>query len=167
MLFRSMISCHKPTTLTVIPTFKCTAACRDCCFECSPKVDDRIDSDELLDIIFKAKNTFSSLKLLVVSGGECFLLGDDLEKIVKESKKYGFAVRCVTNAYWALNEIVANKKIIAMKKSGLSELNISTGNNHSQYVPVENVIYAAYASVVCGIQTTIVIESAEDRKSVV
>ena len=33
---------HGPTHLTILPTYRCTAACAQCCFESNPHVQGRI-----------------------------------------------------------------------------------------------------------------------------
>lgn len=67
-----------PQTLTILCTYTCTAACRQCCFESSPKVVGRLEREALPDRIKEAKSKFQNLKIVVFSGGEATLLKEDL-----------------------------------------------------------------------------------------
>ena len=92
-----------PQTLTILVTYQCTAACPQCCFECTPQIKGRIPTHKILNYIDAAHESFPNLKLIVFSGGECFLLGDDLVTIVSHAHGKGLSVRCVTNGYWGKN----------------------------------------------------------------
>lgn len=63
-----------PSTVTILPTYTCTAACKECCFESSPRIKERLSRDELFKSIDKAISDLLDLKLIVFSGGECFTL---------------------------------------------------------------------------------------------
>lgn len=66
-----------PTTLTILPTYNCTAACENCCFGSHPGIAERVPLERILFYIDQAA-TLESVRLIVFSGGECFTLGDDL-----------------------------------------------------------------------------------------
>lgn len=147
-----------PEVLTILPTYTCTAACRECCFECSPKVHGRIPLDRILHYIDEAVESVSTLRLVVFSGGECFLLGQDLDKAIAHAHQYGLKTRCVTNGYWAISPKAAQRRLGALKEAGLTELNISTGDDHQQYVPFERVVNGALSAAELGIVILIVVE---------
>ena len=65
----------QPTILTIIPTHRCTAQCEDCCFRCTPRIKQELSYEDIIKYIDQALLKFSTIKLGVVSGGECFLLG--------------------------------------------------------------------------------------------
>ena len=60
---------HGPTHLTILPTYRCTAACAQCCFESNPHVQGRIPLPRILDYIDQAAGEFPTLRLVVFSGG--------------------------------------------------------------------------------------------------
>src|SRR5437899_7114277 len=76
---------HGPTHLTILPTYRCTAACAQCCFESNPHVQGRIPIERILDYIDQAAGDFPSLRLVVFSGGECFLLRQDLDAAIERA----------------------------------------------------------------------------------
>ncbi len=149
---------HGPTHLTILPTYRCTAACAQCCFESDPHVEGRIPIERILDYIDQASIDFPSLRLVVFSGGECFLLRQDLDAAIERATSRGLATRCVTNGYWATSPRAARERIAPLYDAGLTELNFSTGDDHQKFVPYERVVHGAVAAAESGIRTLIVIE---------
>jgi hypothetical protein len=149
---------HGPSHLTILPTYRCTAACAQCCFESDPHVQGRIPIDRILGYIDQAADDFPSLKLVVFSGGECFLLRHDLDAAIDRAARRGLATRCVTNGYWATSPRAARERLAPLYEAGLTELNLSTGDDHQKFVPYERVVHGAVAAAECGIRALIVIE---------
>lgn len=108
-----------PTTLTFVTTHSCTAQCHDCCFDCSPHKRDRISLSEMIETIDVTKKTFQNLEVVVFSGGECFLLGNDLDKAIKHAHEKGLITRVVTNAYWATDKKKTYDRLSMLKKLDL------------------------------------------------
>jgi hypothetical protein len=152
-----------PCALTILPTYQCTAACKNCCFACNPTIEGRIPQDRLLQYIREAKNV-PSLQLIVFSGGECFLLAEDLDEAIGVASDGGVMTRCVTNGYWAETPEAARARVRALAAQGLKELNVSTGDFHQRWVPIERVGFAAEAAVAEGLQTVVMVEVFEDRR---
>lgn len=93
------------------------------------------------------KQYHSSLKVLVLTGGEAFLLGEDLDKIVKYATEKGLITRIVSNAYWATSYENAYKRLLKLKENGLKEINYSTGDEHQKWVPFTKIKNATKAAV--------------------
>lgn len=154
-----------PSSLTILSTYRCTAACRECCFESSPKIRGGIPPERILQYIDEAAETFApTLKLIVFSGGECFLSGKNLDAAIARANSHGLAVRCVTNGFWAVTPERAEKRVLELKSAGLSELNISTGDEHQEFVPFERVVNAAIAAAANDIAALIVVEGCQEAK---
>jgi len=152
-----------PKTITIITTYKCTAACEDCCFECTPSLTSRLELQDILDVIQSAFEKFSDLELVVFTGGECFILKQDLYDSIAFCTSLGLKTRCVTNAYWGKTLLSASKVAHFLKKSRICEINISTGLDHQKWVPQKSVINAVNALVSEGIFVLVTIE--KDSKS--
>lgn len=153
-----------PRQLVFITTYRCTAACSNCCFESSPRLNGRLEFSFMARIIDDAIGNFPSLGLVVFTGGECFLLGEDLFSAIAYVAKKGLSSRCVTNAYWAASEHQATNMARKLRESGLNEINISTGEEHRQWVPLERVLSGAEACLKEGIRTVIVFEGKENSQ---
>ena len=147
------------TTVSVLATYRCTAACDNCCFDCHPKVEGRLSLEEIIDFI-DGICQLGTVKVVVFSGGECFLLGDDLALAVQYASERGLATRCVTNGYWARNRDVGRRRLAPHVDTGLNELNISTGDYHQEFVPQSAVINAAILGVEAGLENTLIIVEA-------
>ena len=74
---KNYVNCA-PSVLTIAPTYRCTAACKECCFRCTPQVKQILETDKILQYIDEAVEAFPSLKIMVLTGGECFLVADDI-----------------------------------------------------------------------------------------
>jgi hypothetical protein len=150
-----------PLTMTILATYKCSAQCRECCFESSPHLTQRLSLEQIITRIDKAVAAFPLLTLICFSGGECFLIGDDLIAAIAHCTSLGVQTRCVTNGYWAASPERAHSRLSKLKAAGLCELNISTGDEHQQFVPFEVVVNGAIAAASLEIKTIIINEGSE------
>ncbi|WIG71403.1 hypothetical protein KEC58_21545 (plasmid) [Photobacterium damselae] len=157
-LFLSNFKHHQPSTLTVITTYKCNAACTNCCFECNPQRQATLTLDRIKDNILNAKRSYPKLQLVVFTGGECFTLGQNLFEAISFASSLGLHTRCVTNGYWGKTKLNADKVAIKLLDAGLSELNISTGIEHQEWVSIESIINAAESTSQLGFRPLIMVE---------
>ena len=95
---------------------------------------------------------------MVFSGGECFLLGDDLTSAVQKASDKGFIVRAVTNGFWARNLDTGRRVLGSLVRAGLSEINISTGDQHVRFVSLETVVNATVLAAEFQLKIALVIE---------
>lgn len=152
-----------PLILTISPTHKCTSSCENCCFGCNPQIDYIMDYHIVTKYIDEAIAEYPTIQILVLTGGECFLLGDDLVRIIHYATCKGLKTRVVTNCYWAKTYQSALNRLKPLVNAGLNEINFSTGDDHAKFVNPENIINAALASNELGIQTIVIsVESPED-----
>ena len=104
-----------------------------------------------------------TVQLLVLSGGEPFLLGNDLDVVVARAKMYSLRTRIVTNGYWAKSYQLASDRLARLFKAGLTELNLSTGDFHAEFVPLERVAYGARAAIDQGMSVVVMVERFSNR----
>jgi len=116
----------------------CTARCRDCpvVHEARPPLS--LSAEEMVQIMGDVLQ-FGFLQLVVFTGGEPFLIGDDLKKAVEYAASNGVCTRIVTNAYWATTREKATEILQDLKQAGLTELNVSCDDFHQEFVPLENI----------------------------
>lgn len=60
----------EPKILSLITTDKCTAACRNCCFQCSPQLKQRMSLEQMKHWIDETVSDFPDVKSCVFTGGE-------------------------------------------------------------------------------------------------
>jgi len=106
-----------------------------------------------------------SIKVVVFTGGECFLLQEDLTRAVEYANDLGYITRCVSNAYWAIDNNTSHQKLKPLLRAGLKEINFSTGDHHLKYVPLENVIRATKLACQAGLTTVVNIELYKNAKT--
>ena len=149
---------HFPDTLTILTTYRCNAACEQCCFESNPSIKGRLSLVTMKTRICDAKTSFTTLQLVVFSGGECFLLKHDLFAAISYASDLGLKTRCVTNGFWGKTPNRACETVQSLVEAGVTEINISTGLDHQKWVPFSSVETAAKALVEAGIRTLVTIE---------
>lgn len=151
-----------PSTLTILGTYHCTAACTNCCFGSHPGVSEKLSLGKILDAIEEASK-IPSFRSVVFSGGECFTLEEELIIAVARCTERGLGTRCVTNGYWARTVELAKQRLRPLLNAGLDELNLSTGDMHLRYVPADRIVNAAIAAIGLGLRTVVVVEIREGR----
>ena len=104
-----------------------------------------------------------SMQRVVFTGGECFLLGRDLDGLIAHAHELELETRVITNAYWAVNERSARARTASLHTAGLDQMMISTGTFHERFVPVERVVHAARAAAALSIATRIAIEVCDQQ----
>ena len=134
----------KAKTLSVMPTYKCTAECLHCGTCSSPRQETFLDTELMLRSIDQAID--SGYKVVVFTGGEATLAEDALLKGIRRANDRGVCTRLVTNGWWASDEESADAMIAKLIAAGLKEINFSTGDQHARFVPIENVLRASYAA---------------------
>lgn len=110
-----------------------------------------------------AIQSFPNISHVVLTGGECFLLGDDLADIIQYIHSKKLSSRVVTNGYWASSKESAKKILSGLKALGLSEVNFSTGDEHQEFVHIEKVINGIIASLELYLTTVVNVESGPER----
>lgn len=148
-----------PYSLNLMTTDFCTASCKNCCMQCSPKKHTRLSFEDMRKYIDSALESFPSIKLLVLTGGECFALKNDLKKVVDYSSQKKLISRVVTNGYWATSFKTAYLTLKDLRNAGLGELNLSTGDEHQVWVNYDNIILAAVSALLLGMSVVINVES--------
>jgi organic radical activating enzyme len=131
-------------------TNRCTARCRDCpiVHEGSPPLS--LTADEMIRIMDDIL-PYGFLRLVVFTGGEPFLIGDDLKRAVEYAARHGVLTRIVTNAFWATTKEKALEILQGLKQAGLTELNISCDDFHQEFVPLKNIRNANEAAIAIGL----------------
>lgn len=131
-------------TLSIMPTYQCTAACGDCASLSSPAVKSTIPLTTILDAIEQARAL--GFYNVVFTGGEATLRWADLLTAIRYAVELGFPTRLVTNAHWAWTVEKAEERLRALIDAGLTEINYSTGDEHARFVPVERVVNGLLAA---------------------
>lgn len=144
-------------TLSIMPTYRCTAACKNCGTLSSPHAKACLTVQEITSVIDEGHE--ANFRVVVFTGGEATLEMEPLVEGIKKATGYGMVTRLVTNAHWAIDEEAASSFITLMKRSGLSEINFSTGDQHARWVPMRYVLTAVRESLREGFVPAVMIET--------
>lgn len=153
-----------PEMAAVLMTYQCVAQCDECCFSCGPHLQGTSLTFDKVKYFLDQIKKIPSIKIVVFSGGECFIEFSLLVQSIKYASDLGLMTRCVTNGFWGKSLELARKKVASLHESGLTEINFSTGDSHQQYIPVENVLNATIAATENEITTCISVESNKSKK---
>lgn len=99
--------------------------------------------EDLLSLIRRVRAELPSVRYVVLTGGEVTLLRKDLLDAISLLTELGLGSRIVTNGHWAVSESKAESWVRDLVSAGLQELNLSTGDDHLEWVPIESVARAA------------------------
>jgi len=152
-----------PTTLTILATYRCTAECKDCCFQSNPRIEHRVPQANLLRYIDEAA-ALGTVRIVVFSGGESFILGKDLVELVARASFHGLPTRIVTNGYWATSEAQARRRLEPLIEAGLGEINFSTGDDHAEFVPLKNIVIGMSVALKLGLGQALMIEERVSKR---
>lgn len=143
----------EPSDIVLLATLRCTAACDNCCFGCNSRQGRTMTFGEMKGYIDKSLEAYpDSISHLDLTGGECMLLGKDVDRIFSYAKGRGLTCSMVSNAFWATDYDKAFKTLKRLKRSGLVSVSFSTGGDHNRYVPWMNVRHAAVAAAHLGLR---------------
>jgi MoaA/NifB/PqqE/SkfB family radical SAM enzyme len=127
-------------TLSVMPTYACTAQCKDCGTVSSPRDRNNIALETMLAAIDQANEL--GFQNVVFTGGEATLRWDDLVEAIRHASGLQMPTRLVTNAYWAVNEEESTRRVRELADAGLLEINFSTGDEDALFIPLDYVVNA-------------------------
>lgn len=118
-------------------TDRCSAACRICCFQCSPKNTFVMDK-ELIKRYIDEGGELGTIKRFSYTGGEVFLYPELLREVVAYGKeKYDILSSTVSNGFWAADLEKGRALMRRMKEAGLASVRLSADNYHQSYVPAQ------------------------------
>src|SRR5215472_202963 len=124
--------------LTILTTDQCTAQCGHCSMNSSPQRRRRLTAEQICRYVDQAVES-TEIRLVIFSGGEPLLLGDELFRSLEHVHNRGLRSRLVTNAYWAIDEKKTAATVARLFSAGLNELNISIDDFHFPYIHPQKV----------------------------
>lgn len=149
-----------PLGIVLITTFRCNAVCSNCCFGCRPNVGRTMTLDEMKYYVDDCLRAYpDSIYRLSLTGGECFLLGKDLDEIIKYGASKGLKVGVMSNGYWGSSYSEAYQRISSLKALGLRSIGFSVGEEHQNRLPLKGCRNAAVAAARVGLPVEFRVES--------
>ena len=121
-----------PHTFAFHVTYACPLTCAHCCFASSPANKESLDYDLMQETILHLDE--DTIRLIVFTGGEPFLLGTKLSGLVGAATQRGFRTRVVTSGYFAKTVSQARLRLAPLVSAGLNELCVSWDEYHEEFV---------------------------------
>lgn len=150
---------------TIITTNECSARCAHCMMHSAPDRTECLSSRQITRALDELMET-TDVGVMVFAGGEPTSLEEELFEAIAEAELRGVPTRIVTNAEWADTEESAKTMVTQLRDSGLRELNFSTDDFHSVWIPLENIRRAWNASKGMGFDSVVLAVCAGPRSRV-
>lgn len=147
----------RPNLMSLIVTYQCPLECAHCSIDSGPTRKHFMSIDDIKRYIAEASSV-PSIRTIVFTGGEPFLLGKNLHLGVRIAANAGFNVRVVTSGFWARNYPRAVTLLRKLRDDGLKEVNISYDSFHKPWVTSTDVHNAVRASLEVGFPTVISVQ---------
>lgn len=141
-----------------VTTDGCTAKCSHCLMNCKPGLKHKLSFEQMqkaIDQFARKKNAH----LVVFTGGESTLLGEDLFRAIRYATFKFLKTRLVTNAHWATSLERARSYIKKLREVGLAEIDFSVDDYHEPFVPLDNIRNAWLASKGVGFDSVVLANS--------
>lgn len=120
----------------ILYTYKCTIACRHCCFGCAadrPQV--RMSADQAVGHL-RALHELG--RVVHIAGGECMMYWDDLKEVLESSFAEGVQPHFIeTNCSFAAGDEIVRERLGVLKANGVAGILLSADPFHQAYVPPE------------------------------
>jgi organic radical activating enzyme len=143
--------------LSVMLTFQCTAECSHCGTVSSPRDHTWLALEQAISAIDQAAEL--GYTGVVFTGGEPTLALEKLVLAMSHARSRRLPVRLVTNAHWAVDDDAAESLVFEWMCAGLSELNVSTGDRHAKFVPLERALRAVRAAARLYLRAALLVET--------
>ena len=141
-------------SLSIQATYQCNISCKHCGPNCAPEENDWMTPDEIRDLIRQGAELGTTT--VVFTGGEPSLLREELPRIVRFTHEQGIInSRVVTNAKFGSSYNKAKRILGSWIEAGLVELNLSCGEFHQEFIPLEHVANAYRAADDLGFKTVL------------
>lgn len=125
------------TKLAFVMTDRCTAACDMCCFGCTPRGKQRLETDLIKDVLRQAAD-IKKLDAVGFTGGEALIYFDQVLECSAYAHSLGLRVTLNSNGFWGNNEARGREMVRALKQAGVEQISFSADRFHQQYVPLDH-----------------------------
>lgn len=127
-----------PSILACVITKQCTAECKMCCFQCSPRETAKLSKERVEQLIDDAGKHIE-IETIGFSGGEPFLEFENLLEFIDRAKRYRKNVICTTNGFWGTSLGHALEIVEKVKSAGLDRLSLSVDHFHGEFVSYDKI----------------------------
>jgi len=151
-----------PFRVGLLLTYRCSAECRHCFFECSPRRTEIMTHQTAQRVINEAVSI--GAKWVSFSGGEPFLEYDSLRELISLSSENGLNTEVVSNGFWGVTIEKAQGALKPLIEAGLDVLNLSVDDFHCEYVPFGTLKNAYWAAVDLGVKIVLMVSTGKDSE---
>jgi len=125
----------------ILYSYRCTIACRHCCFNCAPgRAPVHMGTEQTVRHL-RALHELG--RVIHIAGGECMMFWDDLREALEAAFAAGVQPHFIeSNASFAANDDLVRERYEALKANGVVGILLSADPYHQAFVPPENFLRA-------------------------
>jgi len=147
-------------------TDRCCAACKICCFQCSPKNTYVMDK-ALIKRYIDEGGALGTIQRFSYTGGEVFLYPELLLEVVAYAKeKYGILSTTVSNGFWAADIEKGRSLMRRLRDAGLVSVRLSADNYHQSFIPAQSVKNAIRILTELNMLEAVTVMDTKDRSNI-
>lgn len=123
----------------VLFTYRCTIACRHCCFGCGGKRPDvAMDAERCARYL---ADLHELGRVIHIAGGECMLYWEGLVEAIALAQKRSVQPHFIeTNCSFATNDEIVRERLGRLRSLGVDGIYLSADPYHQAHVPAERVV---------------------------
>jgi hypothetical protein len=126
----------KKHVVSLLFTYRCTLACRHCCFNCSPRKPPVLAPRE--DALEYLRQLHAVDRVVHIAGGEAMMVYPELLDLCRAAGGLGIAPHFIeTNATFATSDGVTYERLTALREAGVQGLLVSADPYHQEWCPPE------------------------------
>ena len=125
----------------ILCTYRCTIACRHCCFGCAAAhADVRMTTDQAVRHL---RSLHRLGRVIHIAGGECMMYWDDLKSILSAAQGEGVQPHFIeTNCSFAADDEIVRDRLATLSACGVAGILLSADPYHQAFVPPERFLRA-------------------------
>ena len=134
-------------TLVLLPSRECNIACDFCSV---PPDGAWLDEELCVDLVEQAA-AIEGLDVVAITGGEPFLLLEQLAPALAACRRHGLPLKLITNGSWATSVEEARARLGPLVAQGLAQLSLSADPGHQRFIPAGHVELAVRVALDLGL----------------
>lgn len=146
---RQVKKMNQPRQIAFGYSTRCNIKCAHCVAADGSSGADKMDFVRAKEIIEEMAD--AHVTGISFTAGEPLMFKEDVCGLIQVCRQNRIYTRVVTNGFWANTSDLADKMVSALRKSGLSQLRISTSRWHQENIDSVNIVRAAAACVKQGL----------------
>lgn len=117
---------------------QCNAACRHCCFACSPQKKEGLSHQELTQLVMRSIQS-PTIDTFAFTGGEVFLDYPFLIELLTITSQHNKKATLISNGFWGSNPKRVRRYFEELAPLKVTNITLSHDEFHGEYIPTSSI----------------------------